>query len=210
MKYSPYLCQSISRRKIFFKLQRHMSRGMSNKCISLPHLIILLGLVAFSVPSWSITPVPSTPDSTRFTFFFLNNRTDMDMEVAANADELNRLGAFLLAQGSRAPLVNVRLSSSASPAGVIQHNMELCYSRAQTLQQFLYTTFPGCFNSSTHWDIYFYGENWDGFEKATEQSDIRDRDEVLGIIRRAPSLLDANGFESRKTAIRQLHGGTTW
>ena len=156
------------------------------------------------------SPREATAAATRFTFFFLNDRTDMDMEVAANAAELNRLGAFILAAGSKTPFASVRLSSSASPAGGIQHNMELCYNRAQALQQFLYAAFPDCFNDSTRWSIYFKGENWEGFDEATAQSDIRDRDEVLGIIRNAPSLLDANGIESRTATLRQLHGGTTW
>ena len=78
-----------------------------------------------------------------------------------------------------AAMNNIQSRGFASPEGPVNFNDELSKKRSESAQQAVAKKLE----KGTKFDISSYGEDWDGFQKLVEQSNMKDKDLVLQVLR---------------------------
>ena len=98
-------------------------------------------------------------------------------------------------------LNNIEMVGFASPEGTLKFNTELGEGRANSLRKYIQGQMPHLEDEQFY--IINGVENWDGLRRLVAESDMKDKDAVLNII-------DTEGGEKRKRALKQLSYGTTY
>lgn len=96
----------------------------------------------------------------------------------------------------------VVINSYASPDGELDHNAELTRNRAESTYEYLKEELKGLGHESVH-DSDFYRkastkEDWGGFQRLVQQSDLNEKDEILNIANSNMAL------DEKEAAIRKM------
>jgi len=94
----------------------------------------------------------------------------------------------------------VTIMGYASPEGNSQRNMQLAAERAESLRQYILQNIE---INDSQIEARSGGEDWQGLRELVMKSDMRLKDEVVGIIDHAPEA-------DRKRQLQQLDGGRPW
>lgn len=122
--------------------------------------------------------------------------------LSERLDELKRDG--------RLKIESVRVTASASMDGNSQSNSELSENRANQMIKFLRRKAD---LSGALIDINAKGVDWDGLLELAENSDMPDKEEITGIIRYTPVMVeDDRGalIEGRKFQLQSVDNGRPW
>lgn len=116
---------------------------------------------------------------------FRVDRHELLPTFADNKRELRRIDDFVrkalkLAEAG-ATVGDVYVTGYASPEGSFDHNLPLSERRANTLSNYVATTFPAL-KRTAHFEVKGGGEDWDGLRKAVAESGERYADQVTQII----------------------------
>ena len=139
-----------------------------------------------------------------FTLYYRFDRTDIDSTYLDNAEQIERIIAYL--DGTES-VDSITIKAWASPEGAFRHNVWLAEERALTAKNFLLQNSPDSAKlDSGKIHIEPLAENWPGLLEEVEARYHRnDRERVLRILR-----TEGIGDETRKWRLRQLDGGYTW
>jgi outer membrane protein OmpA-like peptidoglycan-associated protein len=115
--------------------------------------------------------------------FFLINKYNLNWRLPLNKDEQNKevLEEFkaFIAQGWE--IRDIDVNAWASPDGEEAFNEGLSQNRAETGQKYMTKLLDSetevKFNTKAH------GEDWDGFMKMVEKSDLEDKNAILNVVR---------------------------
>lgn len=123
---------------------------------------------------------------------FMNNQT----ELRNIRNMLNKIHG-----DKKLTITNVYIEGFASPEGSLQLNEQLSQNRAEALKKYLsaHEQIP-----AQLYKISFGGENWDGLVKALETSNLKEKTEILNIIR------NTSDIARRKEQIKRLGGGAPY
>ena len=96
-------------------------------------------------------------------------------------DQVKMFEAFVkeYSDKDRATLGNVYAKGYASPDGPVKFNDELSKARSESGQKAISKTLESV---NPKYDIAAYGEDWEGFKKAMEESNIRDKELILRVL----------------------------
>ncbi|MEG2239631.1 MAG: DUF3868 domain-containing protein [Alistipes sp.] len=121
-------------------------------------------------------------------------------DYSNNAAELKRVNVSLdsLWQNDKITITSIYLAGYASPDGSSTLNKKLSESRAQAFREYLKNRHG---HTGGLYRVDGKGEDWAGLTQLIESSSMPWRDEVLGIIRNAPT------DEARKSQLMKLDGG---
>ena len=134
---------------------------------------------------------------------FQQDRSNIIPDYKNNAEELRRIYELVnsIADDPGTTLQQIRIDGYASPEGNWQHNVDLSMRRAMALRDHVKQAFG---LGDERFDIAGHGEDWVGFEKLVEASDMPGREEVLHIIR------TVDIFAGREAQLMELGGGATY
>lgn len=98
-------------------------------------------------------------------------------------------------------LNNIEMMGFASPEGTLKFNTELGEGRANSLRKYIQSQMPHLQDEQFY--IINGIENWDGLRKMVEESDLKEKSQILDII-------DTKSGEERKRALKRLNNGATY
>ncbi|MDO5522462.1 MAG: DUF3868 domain-containing protein [Bacteroidia bacterium] len=167
-------------------------------------------LPADFVPSYQISyvtpepePVKQRSESHAARFTYRVGRAELLPDFGNNAAELAKVNNVIreIQNDKDLTITNLTISGYASPEGSQKSNMDLSQRRANTFADYLATQYG---MSKNQFKINWYGEDWDGLQKAVEASNIADKDAILNIIGTVPNV------DARDAGLRKLSGGQTY
>ncbi|MFR9650639.1 MAG: DUF3868 domain-containing protein [Rikenellaceae bacterium] len=135
---------------------------------------------------------------------FKVNSTYLDPDLANNRKDLDSIDEMMqsVMSDSDYTITRINIIGYASPEGSLSANMKLSEGRATALERLMeqkYKSIP-----SKLYSVKYGGENWDELYKIVSESDLAERDEVLGIIN---NISVENG---RETKLMALNRGATY
>ena len=170
-------------------------------------LVGIIFLCLCSLPAWGqSTYAVGLTDTLDVRFKLDSTRVDADYD--GNRERFQSFAdAFRLHYAHR-PKYTVQLDifAGASPEGTAAHNRMLGQKRANSIKLYLEDSLRlkvGRVN------LHNLAARWDDFYDAVYESDEPWRQEVLDIIRMAPSE-DEHAWDHRELKLRALHGGSVW
>lgn len=151
-------------------------------------------------------------DSTELSIRFRIGKAEVDRAFNLNSDNCDELKSCLqaIASDSTCTLSKIHIISSASPEGPYQLNMKLSERRAESVKALIKEIDPSV--TDDMFEVISKGEDWDGAIRFVEESDMKDKDEVLDILRNIPqrTYRDGKAIDSRKQRITDFKGGSAW
>lgn len=133
------------------------------------------------------------------------NKTEIYPEYRKNPQELNRIRETIeVVRGDKyASITGISIKGYASPEGTYKNNAYLAEHRAKSLADYVKKTYG---LSDVSFSIDFEPEDWAGLEKAVENGNLQDKDEILAIIR-ADEPAD---WDAREWKLKALNGGASY
>ena len=157
--------------------------------------------VMFIVPE--IEKVKARSEQMTARVVFLVNKSSLDPNIFNNTVELDNMYKFTdrLVKDKNIKITGVTLTGYASPEGPYAHNADLAQRRVNTIKDLIQQKYPSIDRSV--YKVKSVPEDWDSVRNWVAASDIRYRNQVLGIIEDfEPDMRDAK--------IRALDNGTTY
>lgn len=113
---------------------------------------------------------------------FVVNRTELKPDYMINPQELRKIYNSIqyVKDDKDATITHVHIKGFASPEGPYDNNVRLARGRTQTLKEYVRNlyAFPDSLIATD-----FEPEDWEGLERYVAQSDMKERDALLEIIR---------------------------
>jgi hypothetical protein len=121
-----------------------------------------------------------------------------------NAAELEKLDAFIRQALSHPELFisRIRLTGYASVEGGYARNESLSRQRVEQFYRYLREYYPELYRYPH--DMAWVAEDWGGLSAQIKSCPLREREEVLAIIRRVPV------YDERESLLKKLNGGYAW
>ncbi|MCD7900787.1 MAG: DUF3868 domain-containing protein [Bacteroides sp.] len=158
-------------------------------------------LVVYTQPE--VETIKTRTDSWDAFLDFPVNRTEIRPDYMSNPAELSKIETALreIESDKNLTVNRIYMIGYASPEGGIAHNENLSKGRAESFRSYLQSraNFP-----SNIYEVEYGGENWQGLEKALEESTLDSKNQLLEIIQ---SSTDAN---YRKDAIKRFRNGAPY
>jgi hypothetical protein len=142
-----------------------------------------------------------TYSSKKATIWFIVDRWDLNwnMPLNKNAAAKAQLDEFKQFLASGPKLRNIEIDAWASPEGEESHNEDLSQNRAKTGHNYLIdfykkmakdkkSTVKLDATKDIKFDIRAHGEDWDGFVKAVEASNLKDKNVILNVVKSQPNV----------------------
>lgn len=138
---------------------------------------------------------------------FRVGRYELLKDYKDNPNELNKINEFI----SKALKLNeigatiglVQITGFASPEGNFNSNRTLSHNRANTLMNYLKSSYPELVKVA-RFEIIEGGEDWAGLKKAVSESSASFKDQVVAIIDKYPTDVE------READIKALEGGAVY
>ncbi len=142
-----------------------------------------------------------TYSSKEATIWFIVDRWDLNWNMALNNNKAakTKLKEFrdFLATGPR--IRDIDIDAWASPEGEEGHNEDLSQNRAKTGHNYLIDFYKKMAkdkkslvkldpNKDIKFNIRAHGEDWDGFVKAVEASNLKDKNVILNVVKSQPNV----------------------
>lgn len=150
---------------------------------------------------------------TEFSVYFRVNRTVIDSAYMGNAARLREITTTLrnIRQDSTINIVEVSFCGAASPEGSYQLNRKLAQGRLSSLERLVRQQVDIPDSIITRNDSYI---PWDYLKSQLENSDLRNKDEILSILEEEPRLVNYHyaglHVDNRIVKLKRLDGGRTW
>lgn len=144
---------------------------------------------------------------------FRVNSTTIDSVYMGNAARLREIATTLrdIRQDSTINIVEVSLCGAASPEGSYQLNRKLAQGRLSSLERLVRQQVDIPDSIITRNDSYI---PWDYLKSQVEESDLRNKDEILSILEEEPQLVNYHyaglNVDNRIVKLKGLDGGRTW
>lgn len=158
----------------------------TNPCGDVADSAAVVRHTAYVVPP-TVIAAPPILDERKYTFSgsayvdFVVNQTDILPDYHNNAAELGKICAQLdsVVHDTLATIHGMTIHGYASPEGSYEHNTDLARDRTKALRDFLTQLygFPEGFIVTD-----YTPEDWDGFRRYVEQSDLPHRKQILALI----------------------------
>lgn len=177
---------------------------MQKPGFSVPILILLL---------WCTGMAHAQEYRTEFSVYFRVNRTVIDSAYMGNAARLREITTTLrnIRQDSTINIVEVSFCGAASPEGSYQLNRKLAQGRLSSLERLVRQQVDIPDSIITRNDSYI---PWDYLKSQLENSDLRNKDEILSILEEEPRLVNYHyaglHVDNRIVKLKRLDGGRTW
>lgn len=177
---------------------------MQKPGFSVPILILLL---------WCTGMAHAQEYRTEFSVYFRVNRTVIDSVYMGNAARLREITTTLrnIRQDSTINIVEVSFCGAASPEGSYQLNRKLAQGRLSSLERLVRQQVDIPDSIITRNDSYI---PWDYLKSQLENSDLRNKAEILSILEEEPRLVNYHyaglHVDNRIVKLKQLDGGRTW
>ena len=157
--------------------------------------------VMFIVPE--IERVKARSEQMTARVVFLVNKASLDPNIFNNTVELENMYKFTdrLVKDKNIKITGVTLTGYASPEGPYAHNADLAQRRVNTIRDLIQQKYPSIDRSV--YKVKSVPEDWDSVRNWVAASDIRFRNQVLGII-------EDFDPDKRDAKIRALDNGTTY
>lgn len=169
--------------------------------------LLLIVLMLFGL----MTTVSAATDSSsaasvehRFNLYYWHSRIDVDEDYLDNPNQVAMIKTYL----EKSPRIDsIIVYSWSSPEGRYEQNAYLAVKRAQAAKRFILAHTPaGSSLKEENIILKPMAENWEGFQKAVEQTYFRhDREKVLAILK--DNTITNDG---KKWRLRQLDKGYTY
>ena len=167
-------------------------------------------LPADFVPTYHITYVtPETEEvkqrseshAARFTYKV--GRAELLPDFGNNSAELAKVDKVVreIQNDKDLSITNLTISGYASPEGSQKSNMDLSQRRANTFADYLTSTYG---MNKNQFKVNWYGEDWNGLQKAVEASSIADKESILHIINTVANV------DARDAELKKLSKGQTY
>lgn len=160
-------------------------------------------------PPVQASPLAATPDSPdSLELRFRLDQTDVDLFYDGNLSRWTQFqDRFRREYAGRHPVtIQFDIYAGASPEGTAEHNWMLGERRGEALAELLRTQLG---MSGATFVTHNEGARWDALYRSVQQSRASWRDEVLAILRNAPSYGNS-GRDPREARLRELRGGAVW
>ena len=167
-------------------------------------------LPADFVPTYQITyvtpeaePVKQRSESHAARFTYKVGRAELLPDFGNNAAELTKVDKVIreIQNDKDLTISNLTISGYASPEGSQKSNLDLSQRRANSFSDYLSTKYG---MSKNQFKVNWYGEDWNGLQKAVESSNIADKDAILDIIRTVANV------DARDAELKKLSKGQTY
>lgn len=134
---------------------------------------------------------------------FETGKFDLRRNYKNNASKLLEIEAIVrkILNNNDVEVSEFSIHGYASPEGKTDWNHVLAENRANALTNYLISRFN---LSEQKFTVQSFGEDWDGFKKMVEKSDLADKDAVLAIINQN---IDS---EQKNDELKQLSSGRTY
>ena len=134
---------------------------------------------------------------------FAAGRSDIAPNIKNNAAELQKMNTLIESVRSNpdATITGIVITGYASPEGNYATNVTLSERRAQALRNHIGATYGLPQNL---FSVYGAGEDWAGLETLVEQSDLPQREQILGIIR------NTGLFDGRERRLMDIERGAIY
>jgi hypothetical protein len=121
-----------------------------------------------------------------------------------NATELEKLDQFIAQALSHPTLFisHIRLTGYSSIEGSYARNESLAQERVDIFYHYLRKHYPELYRYPH--DRAWVAEDWDGLVRLVKESPLREREEILKIIRTVPV------YDTREALLAKLNGGRPW
>lgn len=131
------------------------------------------------------------------------NKTDILPSYMNNSTELDKIETILntVRSDNNLTVNRIDIAGFASPEGSIANNERLSKGRAEAFKKYLVSKVD--FPANTYY-VEYGGENWEGLERAVENSNMENKQEILDIIK------NTGVVTTRKQRLQSLHGGAPY
>lgn len=165
--------------------------------------IILTPQVAYLMPQAELVKARKLEGSAFLDFPV--NKTIINPEYRRNPEELKKIRETINAvkNDPYTTITCVKIKGYASPEGSYKSNAYLAENRAKALSDYVKGLYAF---GDTQFTVDFEPEDWKGLEKAVEESELPDKQQLLSIIRSdEPADLD-----QREQKLKALNGGNSY
>lgn len=133
------------------------------------------------------------------------NQTTINPSYRRNPEELRKIRETIEAvrNDPYTTITRVAIKGYASPEGAYQSNAYLAENRAKALSNYV----KGLYDfGSTQMTVDFEPEDWKGLEKAVENGNLSDKQELLSIIRAD----EPTDYDQREQKLKAVNGGASY
>lgn len=131
------------------------------------------------------------------------NKANILADYMNNPAELLKINTFFhtISSDKNIEVTKIEVTGYASPEGSIAHNEKLSKERAENFKYYLQakTSF-----TSNIYEVKYGGENWKGLEEALPQSNIKEKNQILEMIK------NTSDINSLKNKIKALDKGVPY
>lgn len=149
--------------------------------IATPALVKMVGASSMAKDKF----VKDTPESKMGQINYDKNRADLKASETKR-EEMVAIKNYILAADSndRKQFVNVELISYASPEGTLEQNTKVSGDRSKTIDKYVKNEFKKIdeFKNESFFKYLVTEEDWDGFKKAVQESNIADKDMIIRVV----------------------------
>lgn len=149
--------------------------------ISTPALVKMVGASSVAKDKF----VKDLPESIMGQINYDKNRADLKT-AETKREEMIALKDYVntVAQDERKEFVGVELVSYASPEGTIEQNTKVSNDRSKTIDKYVKNEFKKIddFKNDDFFKYLVTEEDWEGFKKAVQASDLADKDMIIRVV----------------------------
>jgi hypothetical protein len=137
-------------------------------------------------------------------FTYAQGKGFFSAEMGNNAAELKKLDVFIRLALAHPTLYmsRIRLTGYCSVEGGYARNEFLSRQRVEQFYLYFNKQYPQLYHYPQ--DLAWVAEDWGGLSKQIRKSPLKDRDDILEIIRKVPV------FDTREALLKKLNGGRAW
>jgi hypothetical protein len=137
-------------------------------------------------------------------FVYSLGRAEIRLELGNNAEVLTRLDAFIRSTviDSNMHIRRIRLAGYCSIEGSYALNERLAYNRVDCFRDYLSVKYPELYRYPV--DVVWVPEDWGTLSRLVRGSELKEKEEVLGIMRNTQS------FDARESLLIKLNGGRAY
>jgi outer membrane protein OmpA-like peptidoglycan-associated protein len=134
---------------------------------------------------------------------FASGQTEILRHFQNNAAELNKIQTLIetVRNDPSATITGISIKGYASPEGTYHTNLTLSEKRAVALKNYIRSTYGF---SESLFTVSGLGEDWAGLDSLVSLSNLRDKQQILTIIR------ETNVFRGRERLLMDLSGGNPY
>lgn len=197
-------------RRVTLTLKEDVSGCAGCDVMSATRLLSERLLPADFVPAYQISyvtpeaePVKQRSESHTARFTYKVGRAELLPDFGNNASELAKVGNVIreIQNDKDLTITNLTISGYASPEGNQKSNMDLSQRRANSFSDYLASNYG---MNKNQFKINWYGEDWNGLEKAVEASTIADKTGILDVIKTVANV------DARDAQLKKLSNGQTY